>query len=121
LLILIILSNFIDMIELSLDKAFKSLADPTRREVLKLLSEAPTALSISTIVDHFTGSRQAITKHLNVLNQANLIEFEQRGRERFCSPNYTPLKEVNRWIQSYEQYWSYRIELLDKYTQTSGG
>lgn len=107
------------MNHLSLDKVFKSLSDPTRREVLKLLSEAPTALSINTIVDQFTGSRQAITKHLNVLHQANLIEFEQRGRERFCSPNYAPLKEVKHWVQSYEQYWSFRIELLNKFTQTS--
>ena len=104
------------MNSVSVDAAFKSLADPTRREILKLLSEAPTALSINSIVDHFTGSRQAITKHLVVMQKAQLIEYIQKGRERYCVPKYGPLKDVMAWVQSYQKFWTYRIKLLDKYT-----
>ena len=77
-----------------INSIFKAIADPTRREIFHLLMLASTALSLSQIAEQFDMSRQGITKHVKLLEEAGLIKTIERGRERFCEPNPTPLSKV---------------------------
>lgn len=98
-----------------LNKVFKSIADPTRREIFHLLIVASTALSISQISDYFDISRQGITKHLKVLQQAGLLEITAKGRERYCMANAGPLREIRDWVAFYEQFWDDKLDRLNQY------
>ena len=94
---------------------FKAIADPTRRDILSVLILATTALSINTISENFSTSRQAITKHIGILHAAGLVEFELKGRERYCFANPKPLKEVQDWLSMYEKFWDTKLDMLDKF------
>jgi len=102
-----------------LNKIFKSIADPTRREIFHMLIVASTALSITQIADHFDISRQGVTKHLKLLEQAGLLDIITRGRERYCLANAGPLKEIKDWIMYYEQFWDDKLSRLEKYLEIS--
>lgn len=99
----------------STNNIFKAIADPTRREILYLLVAATTALSINSIADNFKYSRQAITKHIEVLNTAGLVQIEKKGREKYCFPNPKPLKEVHDWLSAYQRFWDSKLDMLEKF------
>ena len=103
----------------SLNKIFRSIADPTRRDIFNLLIIASTALSITQIADHFDISRQGVTKHLKVLQQAGLLEISAQGRERYCMANPGPLKEVRDWVMHYEKFWDDKLQRLGKFLEQS--
>ncbi len=94
---------------------FKAIADPTRREIFHALVIAGSALSISQISNQFEISRQGVTKHIKTLEEAGLIHLDNKGRERFCYANAKPLKELNKWIKFYEQFWDDSLDNLDRY------
>lgn len=96
-------------------KILKAIADPTRREVFHALVVAATALPITQISNQFDISRQGITKHLRVLEDAGLVNISTKGRERYCHAETKPLKEVNQWLKFYEQFWDDSIENLSSY------
>tara|TARA_B100000989_G_C19437530_1_gene425821 strand:+ start:650 stop:979 length:330 start_codon:yes stop_codon:yes gene_type:complete len=95
-----------------INKIFKAIADPTRREIFHILVLASTALSITQISDHFSMSRQAVTKHIKYLEGAGLVEIRENGRERFCQANALPLKEINDWVSFYEKFWDDKLSRL---------
>lgn len=99
----------------NLNKIFKSIADPTRREIFHLLVLASTALSITQISDHFEISRQGVTKHIRMLQDAGLIDMTQKGRERFCIANVQPLKAIQDWVKYYERFWDDKLKNLGDY------
>ncbi|GJM30882.1 MAG: transcriptional regulator [Cyclobacteriaceae bacterium] len=103
-----------------LNKIFKSIADPTRRDIFHLLIVASTALSITQIANHFDISRQGITKHLKVLHQAGLLEMTTKGRERYCMANAGPLREIHDWVAFYEQFWDDKLNRLNQYLKQKG-
>ncbi|AZU60797.1 ArsR/SmtB family transcription factor [Neobacillus mesonae] len=86
---------------------FQAIADPTRREVLKLLAEKE--LPISEITSHFPMSRTAIAKHLKVLSDAELVSGRKQGREKIYRLHPEPLTELRRF---YEQFWSNKLSIL---------
>lgn len=94
---------------------FKAIADPTRREIFHALVIAGSALSISQISNQFEISRQGVTKHIKTLEEAGLIQLDNKGRERLCYANAKPLKELNKWMKFYEQFWSDSLDNLDRY------
>lgn len=94
---------------------FKAIADPTRREIFHALVIASSALSISQIANQFEISRQGVTKHIKTLEEAGLIQLDSKGRERFCYANAKPLKELNKWIKFYEQFWEDSLDNLESY------
>lgn len=98
---------------------FKAIADPTRREIFHALVIATSALSISQIANQFEMSRQGVTKHIKTLEGVGLIQLDNQGRERFCSANATPLKELNKWISFYEQFWDNSLDNLGTYLDNS--
>lgn len=96
-------------------KLFKAIADPTRREIFHALVIATSALSITQISNQFDISRQGVTKHIKTLEDAGLVIIDTKGRERFCNANAKPLKEVNKWLKFYEQFWTNKLTDLGNY------
>lgn len=99
----------------NITKLFKAIADPTRREIFHALIIASSALSISQIANQFDMSRQGVTKHIKTLEDAGLINLDHKGRERFCHANAKPLKELNKWMKFYEQFWDDSLDNLGSY------
>lgn len=89
---------------------FQAIADPTRRDVLRLLSEKNQ--SIAEISSQFEISRTAVVKHLNVLTEAGLVRGEKNGREKIYYLQSEPLKELNDWLSYYEQFWHNKLTKL---------
>jgi DNA-binding transcriptional ArsR family regulator len=88
---------------MSMDKVFKALADPSRRRLLDLL-HAENARTLGDLCEHLAMSRQAATKHLFVLEEANLVAVVWRGREKQYFLNAVPLHEIyERWIGKFER------------------
>lgn len=89
---------------------FQAIADPTRREVLKLL--ANKELPISEITSHFPMSRTAIAKHLHVLSEAALVSGQKVGREKIYRLCPEPLTELKQWLSYYERFWNNKLSIL---------
>ncbi|WP_080843827.1 ArsR/SmtB family transcription factor [Cytobacillus gottheilii] len=89
---------------------FQAIADPTRREVLRLL--ANKELPISKISNHFPISRTAVAKHLHILSEANLVTGKKVGREKIYTLHPEPLTEVQQWLSYYEQFWHNKLSIL---------
>ena len=89
---------------------FQAIADPTRREVLRLLTKEE--MPISQITAHFPMSRTAIAKHLYVLSEAQLVSGRKEGRERLYRLRPEPLEELQQWLSYYEQFWDNKLSIL---------
>ncbi len=96
-------------------KLFKAIADPTRRDIFHALVIATSALSITQISNQFDMTRQGVTKHIKTLEEAGLVNINKQGRERYCYANAKPLKDVNKWIRFYEQFWDDKLNSLGDY------
>ncbi|MBS1992361.1 MAG: helix-turn-helix transcriptional regulator [Cyanobacteria bacterium SZAS LIN-3] len=92
------------------DKVFKALADQSRRELLDRLFEK-NGQSLNELCERHDMSRQAVTKHLDLLEDANLVVTVKRGREKLHYLNPVPIQQIySRWIGKFEQQ---RIQALD--------
>ncbi|MGI2708838.1 ArsR/SmtB family transcription factor [Bacillus cytotoxicus] len=89
---------------------FQAIVDPTRREVLRLLTEEE--LSISKITAHFSISRTAVVKQLHILSEANLVSGRKSGREKIYCLHPEPLAEIREWPSYYEQFWNNKLSML---------
>ncbi|KSU64383.1 ArsR family transcriptional regulator [[Bacillus] enclensis] len=89
---------------------FHAIADPTRREMLRLLSEKDRP--ISDITSHFSISRTAVTKHLGILTEADLVSGKKVGREKIYSLHPEPLTELKDWLSYYERFWNNKLSML---------
>jgi len=88
----------------SQDKVFKALADPTRRRLLDRL-HADNGLTLGQLCRHLDMTRQAVTKHLLKLENANLVATVWRGREKLHYINPVPISEIfDRWVGKYERH-----------------
>ncbi|KHD86085.1 ArsR/SmtB family transcription factor [Heyndrickxia ginsengihumi] len=96
---------------------FQAIADPTRREVLRLLSEKEE-LPISKITAHFPITRTAIVKHLNILSDAKLISGRKKGREKLYRLQPEPLAELKEWLFYYERFWNNKLSILKHIVET---
>ena len=94
-----------------MDKVFKALADPTRRELLDRL-RAEGGQTLNGLCERLAMSRQAVSKHLALLEEANLVATQKRGREKLHYLNPVPIQEIaDRWIGNYERG---RLEALSQ-------
>jgi len=91
---------------------FQAIADPTRRAILSLL--ALNAMTPNTIAEHFDSSRQAISKHIKILTECQLVNQEQTGREIYYHFNPRKMKEVDLWMDQFRAQWENRFSQLDK-------
>ena len=90
---------------------FQAIADPTRRAILALL--ALQAMTPNAIAEHFHTSRQAISKHIKILNECSMLEQQQTGREIYYYFNPQKMKEVDKWLEQFRQKWESRYTNLD--------
>ncbi len=90
---------------------FTALAEPTRRQILEMLA-AKGKLSASDITEQFRVSAPAISQHLKVLKEADLVSMEKRAQQRIYSINPKPLIAVQEWIQKMQSLWEERLESL---------
>jgi DNA-binding transcriptional ArsR family regulator len=97
---------------------YRALADPTRRAILDLLRSGNQP--VGSIARSFRISRPAVSKHLSVLREANLVIETKEGRQRICELNASPLRDVNNWVSRYEQFWGTNLQSLKKYVESRG-
>ncbi|MEO8067233.1 MAG: metalloregulator ArsR/SmtB family transcription factor [Flavobacteriales bacterium] len=98
-----------------LSATFSALADPTRRAILARLSTG--AASVNEIAAPFSMSLPAISKHLKVLERAQLISRGKEAQWRPCELKAEPLQEAAGWVEQYRQFWEERLDRLDAYLQ----
>jgi DNA-binding transcriptional ArsR family regulator len=91
---------------------FQAIADPTRRAILLLI--AAQAMTPNSLAEHFDSSRQAISKHLRILTECQLVEQEQSGREIYYQLNSEKMKEIDKWLDQFRKIWESRFLQLDK-------
>ncbi|WP_221569062.1 helix-turn-helix transcriptional regulator [Alkalihalobacillus sp. TS-13] len=94
---------------------FQAVADPTRRELLKLLSQNDRALH--ELTEHFDMTRTAVSKHLRILSEANLVMGRKSGRNKIYQLHPEPLKEVKDWLAYYEKFWENKLNMLKHYVE----
>ena len=92
---------------------FQAIADPTRREIINLIAEAP--LNLNSIAENFDVTRQAISLHIKILSECGLIQIEAKGRERYCKAHLEKLSEVSVWVEKYRQHWETKLNSLESY------
>jgi DNA-binding transcriptional ArsR family regulator len=97
------------------DTVFRAIADPTRREILKLLRHG--RLTVGEIAANFHTSRPAISKHLRLLRTAGLVVSYKDGTASICGLNPKPLKTVNDWLEDYRALWSESLRNLKHYVE----
>src|SRR5882757_200897 len=92
---------------------FQAIADPTRREIIGLLSQQ--SLNLNAVADNFSISRPAVSKHIKILTECGLIMITQQGRERVCRANLNKLSEVSDWVDQYRKFWTGKLDALEKF------
>ncbi len=90
---------------------FQAIADPTRRAIISLI--ATQAMTPNAVAEHFNSSRQAVSKHIQILAECELIKQEQSGREIYYQLNIKKLKEVDKWLSPFREMWDTRFNQLD--------
>ncbi len=90
---------------------FDAIADPTRRELIRLLAEAKE-LPLHELTAHFEMGRTAVSKHLTVLKEAGLVEDRKVGRETLFRLNASPLREIQDWVAFYSRFWTLNMMRL---------
>ncbi|HEY4288507.1 MAG TPA: metalloregulator ArsR/SmtB family transcription factor [Puia sp.] len=91
---------------------FQAIADPTRRAIIALI--AVQAMTPNAIADHFDTTRQAISKHLRVLTECELVKQEHQGREIYYQLEIDKMKEIDKWLEQFRQIWENRFMQLDQ-------
>lgn len=95
---------------------FQAIADPTRRSLLKLLSNQE--MPVTAISEHFPISRTAVSKHLKVLAEAGLVKERKVGRETRYKLEPEPLFELKDWLQYFELYWENKLNALRLFVES---
>lgn len=95
---------------------FQAIADPTRRAIITLI--AVQAMTPNALAEHFDSTRQAVSKHLKILAECELITQEQQGREIYYSLEINKMKEIDKWLEQFRKIWETRFNQLDEVLST---
>ena len=90
---------------------FQAIADPTRRAIIMLI--ALNAMTPNAIAEHFDSSRQAVSKHLRILTECELISQKQQGREIYYQLEINKMKEIDLWLNQFREIWETKFNQLD--------
>lgn len=90
---------------------FQAIADPTRREIIELISKK--SMNLNNIADKFEVSRPAISRHIKILTECGIIKIRKVGRERYCDAQLKNLQKVSAWAEKYKTFWQARLDKLD--------
>ena len=94
---------------------FHAVADPTRRAILDRLRAGGVA--VADLASRFDMTRPAVSKHLRVLREADLVREERDGRQRVYRLNPTPLRDVSQWVESYRRFWPANLMSLKRHLE----
>lgn len=97
----------------NLDQTMMALADPTRRAILRRLSQGEAL--VTELAKPFDMSLNAVSKHILILERAHLIVRHREGREHHIALNPEPLAQAAEWIEHYRQFWEQSLDRLDDY------
>lgn len=95
---------------------FQAIADPTRRAIIALI--ASQAMTPNAIAEHFETSRQAVSKHLKILSECDLISQEQLGREIYYKLEAEKMKDIDVWLEQFRKIWETKFNQLDNLLST---
>lgn len=95
---------------------FQAVADPTRRAIIVLI--ALQTMTPNAIADNFNITRQAVSKHLRILTECELVKQEQKGREIYYSLEIDKMKEMDKWLEQFRKIWETRFNQLDNLLST---
>jgi len=99
--------------------AFQVIADPSRRQMLQLLSKE--SMTINSLAENFDMSRPAVSKHIKIMYNAGFISIRDIGRERYCTLKQDGFNELQEWINYFDKFWATKLKklemLLDKKTK----
>lgn len=90
---------------------FQAIADPTRRAIITLI--ALQAMTPNAIADNFHITRQAVSKHLRILTECELVKPEYKGREIYYQLEIDKMKEIDKWLEQFRKIWETRFTQLD--------
>ncbi len=91
--------------------AFQVIADPSRRQMLQLLSK--DSLTINSLAENFDMSRPAVSKHIKILYTAGFISITDIGRERYCTLKQDGFNELQEWINYFDKFWPSKLKKLE--------
>lgn len=92
---------------------FQAIADPVRREIIELLAKEP--LAVNDVAQKFDISRPAISKHLKILSECDIIAIDKKGRERFCKVQPQKLIPAFLWMEQYKVLWEDKLDSFERY------
>jgi DNA-binding transcriptional ArsR family regulator len=95
---------------------FQAIADPTRRAIIALI--ALQAMTPNALAEHFDMTRQAVSKHIRILTECDLVSQEQTGREIYYTLETNKMKEVDKWLEQFRHIWESRFNQLDNVLTT---
>jgi DNA-binding transcriptional ArsR family regulator len=90
---------------------FQAIADPTRRAILCLI--AAQAMTPNALAEHFNSSRQAVSNHIKILTECQLVRQEQQGREIYYHLNPEKMEDIDQWLHQFRAIWETRFNQLD--------
>jgi DNA-binding transcriptional ArsR family regulator len=90
---------------------FQAVADPTRRAIITLI--ALQAMTPNALAEHFDTTRQAVSKHLRILTECQLVKQKQQGREIYYQLEINKMKEIDKWLEQFRKIWEDRFKQLD--------
>ena len=99
--------------------AFQAIADPSRREILRLLSR--DTMTINALADNFDMSRPAVSKHIKALDSARLISIQNIGKERYCILNQEGFDDLQEWIDYFDTFWKSKLKKLEMLLNEKAG
>jgi len=91
---------------------FQAIADPTRRAILVLV--ATNSLTPNAIAEQFNTTRQAVSKHIKILNECELLDEKKVGREIYYQLKIDKMKEIDKWLAQFKEIWESRFSQLDQ-------
>lgn len=91
--------------------AFQVIADPSRRQILHLLTK--DRYNINKLAENFEMSRPAVSKHIKVLQMAGFISIQEIGRERYCVLNQEGFNEISNWLNYFDNFWNSKLKKLE--------
>ena len=91
---------------------FQAIADPTRRAILVMI--AAQAMTPNALAEHFDSTRQAVSKHLKILIECELVKQEFQGREIYYELEIKKMKEIDKWLEQFRKIWEDRFNQLDE-------
>jgi len=95
---------------------FQAIADPTRRAIIALI--AVQSMTPNALAEYFNTSRQAVSKHIKILTECDLVKQEQQGREIYYSLEIHRMKEIDEWLDQFRKQWEAQFKQLDKVLAT---